>query len=92
MCKYDHGARFHDYCTLLITVVYSLTSGNMSVNLFACMFWLDENQYSVVPATDIVEGSTVKEGTEAVVAWRVCKKNKVHTSWYKAKIIKYSGK
>ena len=64
----------------------------MSVNLFACVFWLEENQYSVVLATDIVEGSTVKEGAEAVVAWLFCKKNKVHTLWYKAKIIKYSGK
>lgn len=63
----------------------------MSGNLFACVFWLEKNQYSVVPATDIVEGSTVKEGAEAVVAWCFCKKNKAHTSWYKAKIIKYSG-
>ena len=64
----------------------------MSANLFACVFWLEENQYSVVPASDILEGSTVKEGDEAVIAWRFCKKDKVHTSWYKAKIIKYSGK
>ena len=62
----------------------------MSANLFACVIWLEETQYSLVPAaTDIVEGSTVNE---AVVAWRFCKKNNVHTSWYKAKIIKYSGK
>ena len=54
----------------------------MSANLFACVFWLEENQYSVVPATDIVEGSTVIEGDEAVVAfnWCFCKKSKVHTS------------
>jgi len=64
----------------------------MSANLFACVFWLEENQYSVVPSTDIGEASTVKEGDEAVVAWCSCKKNKVHTSWYKANIIKYSGK
>ena len=36
----------------------------MSANLLACVFCLEENQYSVVPATDNVEGSTVKEGAE----------------------------
>jgi len=64
----------------------------MNANLFVCVLWLEENQYSVVPAIDIVEGSTVNEGAEAVVAWHFCKKNKVHTLWFKAKIVKYSGK
>ena len=37
------------------------------MNFCACDFWLEENQYSVVSATDIVEGSTVNQGDEVVV-------------------------
>lgn len=55
------------------------------------ILWTEENQYSVVPVSDIM-GENVKEGDEAIVAWRAIGKNrKISTSWYKAKILIYSG-
>ena len=51
----------------------------------------EEDQYSVVPVSDIM-GENVKEGDVAIVAWRVVSKTrKISTSWYKAKVLKYSG-
>ena len=63
----------------------------MSSARFACILWTEEDQYSVVPVSDIMS-ENVKEGEEAIVAWRVVGKNrKISTSWYKAKVLKYSG-
>ena len=46
----------------------------------------------MVPTSDILGADEVNEGDEATVAWRVVGKNrKIQTSWYKAKILKYSG-
>ena len=44
-----------------------------------------------MPATDIM-GTDIKEGEVATVAWRTVKSKKIHTSWFQAKILKYSGK
>ena len=55
------------------------------------ILWTEEDQYSVVPVSNIM-GENVKEGDEAIVAWRVVGKNrKISTLCYKAKILKYSG-
>ena len=63
----------------------------MSASLSASVLWIEEDQYSVVPATDIM-GTDIKEGEVATVAWRTVKSKKIHTSWFQAKILKYSGK
>jgi len=63
----------------------------MSDLRYACILWIDEDQYSVVPMSDI--RGDVEEGGEATVAWRIVGKGKkIETEWYKAKILKYSGK
>ena len=63
----------------------------MSSARFACILWKEEDQYSVVPVSDIM-GENVKEGEEAIIAWHVVSKNrKISTLWYKAKVLKYSG-
>ena len=56
---------------------------------YACILWTDEDQYSVVPASDVM--GDVNEGDEGTVAWRIVGKGKkIDTKWYKAKILKYS--
>lgn len=62
----------------------------MSNTQFACILWIEEDQYSVVPTSDISPGTDeVNEGDEATVPWRVVGKNrKIETSWYKTKILK----
>ena len=62
----------------------------MSDVRYACILWTDEDQYSVVPASDVM--GDVNEGDEGTVAWRIVKGKKIDTKWYKAKILKYSGK
>ena len=58
---------------------------------YACILWTDEDQYSVVPTSDVM--GDVNEGDEGTVAWRIVGKGKkIDTKWYKAKILKYSGK
>ena len=64
----------------------------MSNTQFACIVWIEEDQYSLIPTSDILGTDEVSEGDEATVAWRVVgKTRKIETSWYEAKILKYSG-
>lgn len=47
----------------------------MSNAQFALILWKEEDQYSVVPRSDILDADEVNEGNEATVAWRVVGKN-----------------
>ena len=59
----------------------------MSDLQYTCILWTDEDQYSVIPTSDI--SGNVKEGDVGTVAWRIVGKGrKITTEWYKAKILR----
>ena len=63
----------------------------MSDVQYACIPLDCEDQYSVVPTSDVM--GDVNEGDKGTVTWWIVGKGKkVDTKWYKAKILKYSGK
>ena len=62
----------------------------MAEKKFALVFWIEDEQYSVVRYEDISGEPSL--GAISLVAWRVMKKKVLVTSsWYQAKVIQFSG-
>ena len=62
----------------------------MAEERYALVFWIEDEQYSVVKCKDII--GEVDINKTLPVAWRTTKKGSVVRNWYEATILKFSGK
>ena len=62
----------------------------MAEERYALVFWIEDEQYSVVECKDII--GEVEINKTLPVAWRTKKKECVVRNWYEATILKFSGK